>query len=681
MPSTPPRALLLLSLLLAACEGEDKPSDDDSGAGDGAADGAADGTADGGGDGGEPELPTIAGATLSPEAAIVGDTLTCTPGATADPLGEAVEVLFAWEVDGELIDDADDTFGAPARGSSVRCGAIPRAGARVGETAWAGPLVISNAPPTADGAEITPGAPTTADVLLCAPIAPRDADGDPSSDPECMWDVSGVRLDEPSCALPAGLARRGDGVVCTLTLNDGIDLSEALVSAPVTIGNAAPVIREHDLSPDPAGAGDTLTASWVAADPDSDGLSVQHSWELNGLPLRNTDARLAPGDFARGDTVTHTLTVDDGELSAWSSFSLTIGNTAPEAPEAELSPLPAREGGRDLVCALLTESFDLDGDLVTYTVGWTVDGVPVTSGLWSTELPNDTVPGALLVEGEVWACTMSPDDGLSVGAPATLEATVGPYLPDLLVDGGVASLAAGIYDFAEVRVINGGTLEINGLVEIAADLFTLDAASSIDGRGRGEPSSAGPGAGSGAVDANAGAGGGGHGGVGGRGGYDLGDTVNAGGAEVGDASSEAITAGSGGGLTVNGPGGAGGAGLGLWAAQISLAGTVDLRGTAGVDGGQCTGGGAGGGLLLVGDAVWVSGPVWASGGDGGQGTSTANDSGGGGGGGRFKLFYDAAYDLSGTVDVSGGAGGPYGTGELGEDGAAGTTHVELLPWP
>ena len=67
--------------------------------------------------------------------------------------------------------------------------------------------------------------------------------------------------------------------------------------------------------------------------------------------VRNTDARLAPGDFARGDIVTHTLTVDDGELSAWSSLSLTIGNTAPEAPEARLEWARALKRSGDPRCA------------------------------------------------------------------------------------------------------------------------------------------------------------------------------------------------------------------------------------------------------------------------------------------------------------------------------------------
>ena len=692
LPKLSPKLSLLLSLLLslplAACEGEDKPSDDDSGAADGATDGTTDGTADGatdgatdGSDGGEPELPTIDGATLSPEAAIVGDTLTCTPGATADPLGAAVEVLFAWEVDGVLTDDVDDTFVAPARGSSVRCGAIPRAEARVGETAWAGPLVISNAPPTVAAAELSPIPATTLDPLDCAALEPADLDGD-AIEPVCAWTIDGAPLSDASdaaCTLPAGRAPKGSAVACILEMTDGVDFSAPVTSPVLTIDNAAPTVSDHRLSPDPAGAGDTLTATWAEADVDGDPLSAEHRWEVNGLPLGTTEAWLAPGAFSRGDTVTHTVTVSDGEASAASSLSLIIENTAPEAPEAELLPLPARAGGRDLVCGLSAESYDLDGDLVTYTVAWTVDGVPVTSGLWTDQLPNDTVPGALLVQGQTWICSLIPDDGLSVGPPATAETTVRAAMPNLIIDGAAQTLAPGAYQYAVVEIINGGVLEISGLVEIMADEVTLDALSTIDGAALGWGAGSGPGAGAASVDS--GAGGGGNGGVGGRGGYDAGDTPGVGGVEVGDATSQLIWAGSGGGSTSDGLGGAGGAALTFFAETIVLEGLIDLSGGAGRSGGRSTGGGAGGGLLLVCDTAELSGEVLLNGGAGGPGTSTANDSGGGGGGGRFKLLYGSSYVLDGTVEVEGGVGGIYGTAAGSTAGAPGTEHVAVRPWP
>lgn len=100
-------------------------------------------------------------------------------------------------------------------------------------------------------------------------------------------------------------------------------------------------------------------------------------------------------------------------------------------------------------------------------------------------------------------------------------------------------------------------------------------------------------------------------------------------------------------------------------------------------GGQGGGGGAGGGLLLRGDAVTLTGTLSAAGGVGSIGTSTANDDGGGGGGGRIKVFYEASYLNTATLNVSGGAGGPNGSVSGGEDGQPGsifdTTVTYLTP--
>jgi len=333
MPAAPPRALLLLGLLLA-CDGGDKAGSSDTGGGEAGADGGGgDGAGDGGTDGGELQLPTIDGATLSPDIAFIGDTLTCTPGATSDPLGETVDVLFAWEVDGALTDDTGPTAIAPARGASVRCGAIPMAGERVGDTAWAGPLVISNTAPTAAGAEITPEVPSTADRLSCAALGAEDADGDTLSE-SCAWTVNGAPAGGAACTLDAGVAVRGDEVGCTLTLSDGVDEAAPVTSAAVLIGNAAPTVSGHALEPDPAGAGDTITAIWTAADPDGDWITESHAWAINGAPQGATGDTLWPGDFVRGDTVEHTLTVDDGLTSTISVVVLTVSNTAPEAPSS-----------------------------------------------------------------------------------------------------------------------------------------------------------------------------------------------------------------------------------------------------------------------------------------------------------------------------------------------------------
>ena len=64
----------------------------------------------------------------------------------------------------------------------------------------------------------------------------------------------------------------------------------------------------------------------------------------------------------------------------------------------------------------------------------------------------------------------------------------------LVIDATTLSLSAGVYEYAFIEVINGGALEVNGLVEIIADDVYIDASSMLDGRGRGAPARPGRGA-------------------------------------------------------------------------------------------------------------------------------------------------------------------------------------------
>ncbi len=75
------------------------------------------------------------------------------------------------------------------------------------------------------------------------------------------------------------------------------------------------------------------------------------------------------------------------------------------------------------------------------------------------------------------------DDTLTARVEAS--ATFDSALPDLIVDGNTVTLTAGPYAY-HVQVINGGILEITGLVTITADIFWVDAASTVDGVGGGE---------------------------------------------------------------------------------------------------------------------------------------------------------------------------------------------------
>ncbi|MDP2310174.1 MAG: hypothetical protein Q8P18_29420 [Pseudomonadota bacterium] len=96
-------------------------------------------------------------------------------------------------------------------------------------------------------------------------------------------------------------------------------------------------------------------------------------------------------------------------------------NRAPTAPQIVLSP-PAPDAGEDFAVVIVKPSIDLDGDPVTYSYGWTLDGVPV-------DLTGVEVSGATTVQDQVWEVTVTPTDGTDAGPPSVASAVLGNAAP------------------------------------------------------------------------------------------------------------------------------------------------------------------------------------------------------------------------------------------------------------
>ncbi len=223
-------------------------------------------------------------------------------------------------------------------------------------------------------------------------------------------------------------------------------------------------------------------------------------------------------------------------------------------------------------------------------------------------------------------------------------------------------------------------------IEIRSRVIILDG--KIQGRGMGFSApiavANGNGPGGGGLSTEAGGGGGSYAGIGGMGGYDLGDTPGNGGAIYGAENDFTCPMGSSGGTTDNAIGGAGGASIKLSAEWISIGGQIDAGGSQGVGSiGRCGGGGSGGTIMAIGDNINIgsSAVLQSLGGDGGSGSSAANDGGGGGSGGRIKIFHGTTWNSSGSFSLLGGNGGLYGSEAFGEDGALGTYFDSTITFP
>lgn len=235
------------------------------------------------------------------------------------------------------------------------------------------------------------------------------------------------------------------------------------------------------------------------------------------------------------------------------------------------------------------------------------------------------------------------------------------------------------YDWFELKPGHTLTLQQGQPLSISARRILING--TVDGIGKGLPggqsSGQGQGPGGGGGSNDSGGGGGGYGGKGGKGGYDSGDQPGSGGSTYGSSSGTSIEVGSGGGAGNSVAGGAGGGAVELVAHDLVVVGSIQVDGLPGSGGGQSSGGGSGGGILLRGYDVTITGPCSSKGGAGGAGSSSANDGGGGGGGGRFKVYYEKNLNHPGTVSVSGGSGGDYGTAAYGQAGSSGTSTTGL----
>jgi hypothetical protein len=369
-------------------------------------------------------LPSAPGVSLSPAAPYGDDELLVSIDVpSTDPEGDRLTYGYAWYRDGVASGASSGATlpaGATARGDTWRVEVWASDGRGESPVGSAG-VTILNTPPTLAGATLTPAAPTRGSTLSCTPAGAADADGD-SVSVTYAWTLDGVAAGSGSTL--AGPFAAGTVAVCTLTPHDGTDAG-APVSATVTITNTAPVVTSVSLSPATVRTDDTLTATVVSSDADGDSVSLDHAWYVNGVRVAATGSTLSGTTwFQRGDTVSVTVTPSDADGSGApvGSAVVTVANTAPSAPGLAIAPSAPSAPGT-LGCSVATSSYDADGDALSYTMAWTVDGVAfgaATTVTW----PGDTVPAASVAWEDTWACAGVANDGTDSSAAGSASVTL-----------------------------------------------------------------------------------------------------------------------------------------------------------------------------------------------------------------------------------------------------------------
>lgn len=185
--------------------------------------------------------------------------------------------------------------------------------------------------------------------------------------------------------------------------------------------NGAPGAATVGISPaDPTDADDlACEVRTPAADPDGDPLSYRYAWTVDGVDSGLSGEAVSASSTSAGQAWTCSVTANDGALDgppASAIVTIVHDNRAPSAPTVSVSP--AEPGDHDdLLCEVTGEGVDPDGDAVSYTYAWTLNGA-------DTGLDSATVSAGLTSPYQTWTCTVTPTDGSLSGEPGAASVSV-----------------------------------------------------------------------------------------------------------------------------------------------------------------------------------------------------------------------------------------------------------------
>ncbi|MCB9779363.1 MAG: hypothetical protein H6742_12420, partial [Alphaproteobacteria bacterium] len=167
--------------------------------------------------------------------------------------------------------------------------------------------------------------------------------------------------------------------VLTLTATDGDGLSGT--ERFTLVVNGAPSAPTISLSPASPVTTDGLSVAIVTAsvDPEGDTPTYTYSWTRDGASAGSGTASIAASSTAKGQEWTVQVVARDGDggVSAAATASVTIVNSAPVLTSLVLTPADAYV---DSTLEAAVGTSDADGDTVTVTYDWYVDGARVRSG-------------------------------------------------------------------------------------------------------------------------------------------------------------------------------------------------------------------------------------------------------------------------------------------------------------
>ncbi len=277
---------------------------------------------------------------------------------------------------------------------------------------------IENSPPTAPVIALSDNAPTTRDRVTVHIVTPAQDIDDDALMYHHRWLRDGVQVGNWSpekAELEPGEARKGERWRVEVYAFDG-DKQGPTVHAELLVRNHAPFPPQIDIRAGGATTSDELVCERLrlGKDPDDDVLAYHTRWYVDGTPapVAQEVEGLPPALTRKKQRWRCEMVAFDGELFSTPAGSDTvlIVNTPPTAPVVAISP-EAPGTDDDLVCELLTPSFDADMDTVSYRYTWRANGKTYAS---SPDEPQ-RVAASATARGQNWECQVTPTDGETNG--------------------------------------------------------------------------------------------------------------------------------------------------------------------------------------------------------------------------------------------------------------------------
>ena len=161
----------------------------------------------------------------------------------------------------------------------------------------------------------------------------------------------------------------------------------------------------------------TCVVQTPSEDADGDPVTYSWAWAVDAVDQGVGDVTVPASATSTGETWTCTVTPSDPfEDGPPGSAAVTVTNEPPSAPGVAILPaVPITTD--DLTCFVETQSVDPEGQAVTYSYAWEVDGLP-------SPITDATVPAAETLGAQTWSCTVTPNDGGDDGPPGSASVTI-----------------------------------------------------------------------------------------------------------------------------------------------------------------------------------------------------------------------------------------------------------------